>query len=418
MNIYTTALLISRILVVSTIISTRVIASDIHTAPYHLKPSDINVIHIPSVIRPFNNQFFLYDLDAIQFDLDSYLRTNMPEFIDKKELITHWSGYYSINPKIILTLMEMQSQIISLPTDKALDRPFGSLSNQQNFDAQLQDILAQLSQRFYAYEEFQLQNKPQSSEAINAASFALLGLLNQDVNKRERFKPESLLELDRFIEQLSLLFGHQQDELQLLLSNNKTVANSQSTKGKQPKQQNIPPQDMLQMPWRIDYSWKSNGAHSHTGSGYPLSSIDVSYNWPRWGQRTYSVASAHNGTVNVLSRCQVRVTNSNGWATNYYHMDSLSVSNGQYVDANTVLGVYASNRNVALCQGGSSTGPHLHFSLLKNGRHMSLQDVQFSHYTINVGRSNYDDNCNRFNLYDLDNNRTVCAWTPLYNSGN
>ena len=49
---------------------------------------------------------------------------------------------------------------------------------------------------------------------------------------------------------------------------------------------------------------------------------------------------------------------------------------------------------------------------------MSLQGVQLSHYKINVGSNNYDDNCNRFNLFDLDINRTVCAWTRLYYSGN
>ena len=123
----------------------------------------------------------------------------------------------------------------------------------------------------------------------------------------------------------------------------------------------------FQLPWRQGYSWKANGAHSHTGSGYPYSSIDVSYDWPGWGGATYTVTAANSGTVTVFSRCQVRVTAPNGWATNYYHMSGISVRSGDYVAADTPIGTYAGNRNEALCEGGSSTGPHLHFSLLYNG---------------------------------------------------
>lgn len=135
-----------------------------------------------------------------------------------------------------------------------------------------------------------------------------------------------------------------------------------------------PPSNLMQLPWRQGYSWQPNGAHSNTGSGYPYSSFDASYDWPRWGSATYSVVAAHAGTVRVLSRCQVRVTHPSGWATNYYHMDQIQVSNGQQVSADTKLGVYAGNINTALCEGGSSTGPHLHFSLLYNGAFVSLQE--------------------------------------------
>ena len=81
------------------------------------------------------------------------------------------------------------------------------------------------------------------------------------------------------------------------------------------------------------------------------------------------------------------------------------------------MGIYANNKNAALCEGGSSTGPHLHFSLLKDGRHVSLQDVHLGQYRVNIGSYNYDNNCSRFNLFDVSNNRTMCAWAPLYNAG-
>ncbi|MNT90859.1 Protease LasA precursor [compost metagenome] len=85
--------------------------------------------------------------------------------------------------------------------------------------------------------------------------------------------------------------------------------------------------------------------------------------------------------------------------------------------ADSPIGTYASNRNDALCEGGSSTGPHLHFSLLRNGVYQSLQGVRLSSYGINVGTSNYDDNCNRFWLHNSRNNQRLCAWQPVYNNG-
>ena len=85
--------------------------------------------------------------------------------------------------------------------------------------------------------------------------------------------------------------------------------------------------------------------------------------------------------------------------------------------ADTPIGTYAGNRNEALCEGGSSTGPHLHFSLLYNGVFQSLQGQKLSSYAVNVGASNYDDNCNRFWLYHQRNGQRYCAWQPLYNNG-
>lgn len=407
------------------LLSPMAFASDMTAEHYDVSRAEFSVSAVPSVILPFNNQLFLYGVDAAHFDLADFLYVNAPALSDKQEVINHWAGYFSINPKIVLALMEMQSQIISNPSQKAFHRPLGQLSKKQGFDAQLQDVLGQLSQRFYAYEEHQLKGKQQvSTEAMNAATFALIDLLNSGKTgkaQRGELQASEVLGLDQFVEQFGLLFNNTEAEMLSMQFTTDEPIDVSKRMDTAPvvnaAASALPPSSLLQMPWLRGYSWISNGAHSHTGSGYPFSSLDVSYDWPVWGQPTYAVAAAHSGTVNVISRCQVRVTNANGWATNYYHMANLSVSNGQYVNQNTALGVYANNKNDALCEGGSSTGPHLHFSLLKDGRHVSLQGVNFGRYRINIGTYNYDNDCSRFNMFDLSTNRTVCAWTPLYNSG-
>ena len=49
----------------------------------------------------------------------------------------------------------------------------------------------------------------------------------------------------------------------------------------------------------------------------------------------------------------------NGYTTLYGHMSGYAVSYGQYVRKGQVVGYIGST--------GVSTGPHLHFSLLRNG---------------------------------------------------
>lgn len=418
-------LLLSSVFTGSIWLSPMVLASDITAEHYDVSRAEFRISAVPSVILPFNNQLFLYGVDAANFDLADFLYVNAPALSDKQEVINHWAGYFSINPKIVLALMEMQSHIISNPSQKALNRPLGKLSKKHGFDAQLQDVLGQLSQRFYAYEEHELKGKKHvRTEAMNAATFALIDLLNSSKTgkaQRGQLQESEVLGLDQFVEQFGLLFNNTEAEiLSVQLAEDEPIDVSKrmnTAPTVNAAASALPPSSLLQMPWLRGYSWISNGAHSHTGSGYPFSSIDVAYDWPVWGQPTYAVAAAHSGTVNVISRCQVRVTNANGWATNYYHMANVSVSSGQYVNQNTALGVYANTKNDALCEGGSSTGPHLHFSLLKDGRHVSLQGVNFGRYRINIGTYNYDNDCSRFNMFDLSTNRTVCAWTPLYNSG-
>ncbi|HEK1414260.1 TPA: protease LasA, partial [Pseudomonas aeruginosa] len=330
-------------------------------------------LQLPSVALPLNDELFLYGRDAEAFDLEAYLALNAPALRDKSEYLEHWSGYYSINPKVLLTLMAMQSGPLGAPDERALAAPLGRLSAKRGFDAQVRDVLQQLSRRYYGFEEYQLRQaaarKAVGEDGLNAASAALLGLL------REGAKASAVQggnPLGAYAQTFQRLFGTPAAEL--LQPRNRVARQLQA------KAALAPPSNLMQLPWRQGYSWQPNGAHSNTGSGYPYSSFDASYDWPRWGSATYSVVAAHAGTVRVLSRCQVRVTHPSGWATNYYHMDQIQVSNGQQVSADTKLGVYASNINTALCEGGSSTGPHLHFSLLYNGAFVSLQGASFGPY--------------------------------------
>lgn len=151
----------------------------------------------------------------------------------------------------------------------------------------------------------------------------------------------------------------------------------------------------LDLPFTRTEAWKFNGVHTWTGNddGSPMSSIDFSADWSeRWGADTsgYSVAAAHDGVITVHSSCFVTVQHGSGWATRYYHLDQLAVTNGQVVVAGQKIGIYADNEEQALCQGGHSLGPHVHFALMKDGSYRSLQGIALSGYVVHPGENSYD----------------------------
>ncbi|BBN82836.1 peptidase M23 [Pseudoalteromonas sp. A25] len=356
-----------------------------HVNEFSFDKNAINSLPL-SALQVIDEHAFLF-ADALQnFDLRGFLLSNAPHLEEKTEVILHWAGYSSINPKLLLAMMEVQSQILSAPNKQNFSKPFTTLSSQMGFDNQIKDIALSLSKRYYAYQQYLEENASSSKPVTNASTVALTSLFDtQNLNNL-------LKQYEHLFNKESLLF----------------TANAAT------KPQHVEPQEhfTMQLPWPSGYAWYSGGAHSNTGSGYPYSSLDFNNGSGGWGSNTPWVQAAHGGTVTRYSSCSIRVTHSSGYATQYYHMDSLQYQSGDVISSGSWLGRYAYNKNQALCQGGSSTGPHVHFSLLNNGRFISLHNWYISGYRIDVGNRNYDDNC--WNFYFEKNGNVTCAWQRLY----
>ncbi len=58
----------------------------------------------------------------------------------------------------------------------------------------------------------------------------------------------------------------------------------------------------------------------------------------------------------------VEINHGDGYVTRYGHHESLAVKTGDIVKKGQVIGTMGSS--------GRSTGPHVHFEVLKNGRHV------------------------------------------------
>lgn len=109
------------------------------------------------------------------------------------------------------------------------------------------------------------------------------------------------------------------------------------------------------LPFQTGQRVDSAGIHSDNGASGVKNAIDFS---PTDG----TVRAPRRGTVR-LQHCSggdwVTIDHADGWRTGYYHMEDISVTDGQRVAAGDVLGKTGN----ALPCGGSSSGAHVHFTL-------------------------------------------------------
>ncbi|NKB68812.1 MAG: peptidoglycan DD-metalloendopeptidase family protein [Candidatus Latescibacteria bacterium] len=63
----------------------------------------------------------------------------------------------------------------------------------------------------------------------------------------------------------------------------------------------------------------------------------------------------------------VEIEHANGYRTRYAHLSSIGVKHGQYVNQHTTVGRVGST--------GRATGPHLHYELIKDGRHQNPERI-------------------------------------------
>ncbi|WP_020405233.1 pre-peptidase C-terminal domain-containing protein [Hahella ganghwensis] len=347
-----------------------------------------------------DDQFIYSYQEMLNFDVEAYLQEHAPHLADKAEIISHWAGYSTVSPKVLLTMIEMKTGLLSANKAASITAPMGDLSDQQGFSEQVQDIASSLATSYY-----QSIDQEQASLEFTGDGFAA-----QSLSMELRNDGES--DLSDFQEVYHRLFPQTQND------QSQEVPGSPATSRFVAYSQNaVPPANMLQLPFPVGEYWYFGGAHTYTGSGsYPLSSLDLN-NGGYWGSDTsnkWATASA-GGTAIRHSSCFVEVLHEGGWSTTYYHLDNVQFSNRTTVSRNQKLANYANNRSQALCDGGSSTGPHQHFSLKYNGSYFHLDGVALSGYQVKTGRYSYDGNCSYFWL--SKNGSKYCTNRSIYNSG-
>lgn len=427
------SILTSSIILATTLHYSAEVFADIHkesSGDFVHTQEDLNRLNLSS-LAILDDNIFVFNNDLATRDWDNIFASYMPTLSEYKETIMHYAGYYSINPKVLISLIELKSKAVSSPSKKRLNRPFGNLSDKTGFAQQTKDVAHKLAKRFYGFKKMEQDIKNSKDNALtkvvptSASTVALMSLLASD----KPLKPTKMKGIEtRPLDKKTPTIKEKKIDLFSLLHTYEDIF--VESKDFLLKKQAVPmgkaPQISLAakasgaalptmyLPWTSGWSWRATGAHGYDGNSWPLSSLDFYYPYGNtgWGGNKPYVYAAHAGTVTWLSRCQMRITHPSGIATNYYHMDNLQYSSGSYIYAGTYIGTYANTRSASLCEGGQSTGPHLHMSLIKNGYWESLQGYSFSGYYVQVGTTQYDSNCNRSYLWK--NGTTYCPGNDIY----
>lgn len=351
----------------------------------------------------------VYGHNMAGFDLEAHLRASAPHLLGLHQDLFAVSLNESINPRVLLTLTEMQSGIVSnkSATPAQLENPFGL--PQKDAGSQLYQVASAMSNAFVSH-YYGPSNEPVSKRAplqvttqdgktvvvdgsVNAGSYAVLtglALLTRSDALDKAIDPANP---QGFRQTYERLFPGQNplDESNVLPKAADLL-----------KASSLP---TLELPFPVGEAWKFNGVHYVSGTRTQMASIDFSKSFPAPGtdMRNDWVMPAAPGKVQLTGRsdntgCQISVSHTpdGSTRTSYLHLVNPQVSHGQDISAanltTTRLANPASNYADAItrCWPGTWSNPHVHFTLFVGGVPALLNGVQLSGWTVHSGTYSYD----------------------------
>lgn len=345
---------------------------------------------------------FVYGPNVGDFNLKAYLEGSAPHLAKYADDLYGRAEYYSVNPKVYLTLLEVHSHLISQPNVSAVENPFDL--NTDGFMAQIDTISNKMTAAYYLHlynysalpaSERNLQpfitptgatiNAPAET---NAGTYAILaGLAATNTQNISTILDNN--QPDGFYQTYQRLFAGDDP---LDATNHISIPGEIGAAAA--------PDNLLQLPFLRGLAWKFGGVHDTSGcSGLgangcqftDASAIDFYPIGSTWGIDTSQmwVVAAGAGTPTRVSNCYYKIMHSDGWETAYYHLENTQTYSGT-VNQNDKIGVIANTEAEATCNGGAASGPHVHFWLRHNGANVAINGTLLAGWSVHSGRWSYD----------------------------
>ena len=312
--------------------------------------------------------FILSNHELLNFgvkEIEAYLSERAPHLVPHAEAISHFSAHSTVSARLLMALMEQQTGIFG-KQGASTETPFGQMSTKWGFIDQMSDVSSRVSSAYYDQGDLRQVEALSTQRALEA----ILPSAGERTALGQAYRK---------------LFPGVASQRVLPRSDPSAVVARAG----------------LQFPWKQgDTGWRTGAAHTNSGSGCTnMSSIDPTKggSWGNVDPNIWVVAGG-SGTFTARSKCLFSIVHEGGISTSYYHMDHAQFSNNAMVAQNVPIGRYADNQAQALCDGGSSTGPHVHYSVLVNGKHVPLDGHVFCGYTARLGPGacSYESDCNEF----------------------
>jgi LasA protease len=362
-----------------------------------------------------SNGQFVYGPNVGGFDLKTYLRDHAPHLVAYADDLYGRSEYFSINPRVYLTLLEIHANLVSSPDVVRIENPFDLPG--LDFIAQIEYISEIMSDAYYlhlySYSSLPVSQRQlpslntQNGDPVeiasdtNAGTYAILAVLSKMESQANLLQLIDNNHPNGFYQTYIKLFGSDDplDETNHIdipgepgaFSTRADSAASSLTGGAGAANA---PADLLQLPYLRGQSWFFGGVHSNGSGGVQSpftdgSALDFGPGGVAWGGDTstmWVVASA-SGIPTKISNCYFSILHADGWETTYYHIENIQNFSGA-INQNDKIGVIANTLAEAICSGGSATGPHVHFNLKHNGALVAINGTSLSGWYVHAGRWN------------------------------
>ena len=357
---------------------------------------------------------FVYGPNIGNFNIENYLNANTPHLLKYAEDLYGRSEYFSINPKIYLTLLEVHSHLISIPNAAITEDPFGL--NNGGFISQIEIVSNIMSDAYYLH-LYSYSPLPVSQRRLepfvtpggatiyvapdtNAGTYAIIAGLAA-INQQDISIILDNSQANGFYQTYVRLFGNDDplDKTNHIYTPGEVgVLMTPDYLLPQPAEGEVlgalaAPDNLLQLPYLQGLSWQFGGVHNTAGGTTftDASALDFYPSGSSWGMNTsnmWVVASA-SGIPTRVSSCYFKILHNDGWETTYYHLENTQFISG-LINQNDKIGVIANTEAEAICNGGSASGPHVHFSLRHNGAFVAINGTPLSGWYVHSGRYSYD----------------------------
>jgi LasA protease len=337
---------------------------------------------------------FVWGPNVGNFNVARYLERRSSPLLAYAPDIEVWAAYTSINPKVLLTILELRNQWIT---------EISSEWDESEILDEIEAVSMELATNFYDHMyawgirsdegskksltfpsfEFDDSGVIQINPESSSGSFAIASALSEveEQNTWENLvSPKSPVSF-------SAVFSQLFPDTDLLDESNNLVPPGTL------------PDDFLQLPFPLGADWTFNGTHSWHGGdiGPDRSSMDFSTNWPRGSNLPdhYTVASHDGfGYVYAPSRTSLpcwaeiyyEMAPGQMWSTSYYHLLNLGAPGDRgWMVRNQAVGKIG----VEVCNGGFASSAHVHFTLRYNGAFYDLDEVKLSGWSVHSGSDPY-----------------------------
>jgi len=333
---------------------------------------------------------FVYGPNVGNFDIKTYLEERHSSIAIYADDIEEWARYASVNPMVILTILELKSKAVTstVLTQEIIDKAAGY--PQSDFATQVMNLSKELAHNFYKHLYTSGSRKPKAAlpstpESIefgdhhvieysgdsSSGSYAVASTLAKNLSYNDWSSILDPTNPNGFLETYKSLFT-ESDPL-----DNSNNINPTST----------PPADYFQFPFPVGETWFFNGPHDWDGdktlTSDPLSSIDFfTYEGTSTNPPNRFATAARGGTLQHINNhsCWVEIDHGDKWKTSYFHLINTRADGG--VNRNDHVGQISTD----ICgTNGWADLPQVHFSLLYDGAFVSLEGVRLSFWTIHTG---------------------------------